>query len=291
MSTWPIKTINQKLKKYPNLLRQIADAPQELYCRGNLELLDSPCFAVVGTRKLTSYGKEAAERLVSELANHFTIVSGLAYGIDAMAHQAALDADGKTIAVLGAGVNDECIGPPSNFNLAMEILKNDGLIVSEYPAGFHANPKTFPQRNRIISGLSKGVLVVEADFDSGSLITARCALDQNRDVFAVPGSIFSSRSSGTNHIIQKGAKLVTSVNDILEEYGKNLELFPKTSNDISTENDVEKKILDILDEKGELSADEIVRTAGLETSTIAAALSLLELKSKIKKSGNGKFRK
>src|SRR3989344_3588610 len=237
---YPVFEIKLGGKDYPKLLVQIPDPPQQLYCRGNLELLNSECFAVVGTRKLTSYGKEATQKIVIGLVQTgFTIVSGLAMGIDAVAHQTALDTGGKTIAILGGGTDDRSIGPQINFRLAINILKSDGLIISEYPEGFHANEKTFPQRNRIISGLSRGTLVIEADEKSGALITAHCALDQNRDVFAVPGSIFSSKSLGTNTLI----------------------------------------------EKGEITADEIIRESTENTSRVLSSISALEIKGIIKQRG------
>lgn len=276
-----IEKIKKNNKLFPSLLREIHDCPEQLYCRGNIELLNNNCFAVVGTRKLTSYGKETATMLTKELSHYFTIVSGLALGIDAVAHRAALDACGKTIAVLGSGVDDANIYPNTNFRLAMDILANGGLIISEYAPGTHATEFTFPQRNRIISGLSKGTLVVEADKESGSLITANLALDQNRDVFAIPGSIFSSKSLGPNKLIQGGAKLIMSAGDILEEYNKNPELFDKQKITISTENPVEKKILAILNENGQLHVDEIIRKSGEETSVIVSALSMMEIRGAI----------
>ena len=255
-------------------------------------MLNSECVGVVGTRKLTPYGKESAQYITRGLATAgFTIVSGLAMGIDAVAHQAALDTGGKTIAVLGGGVDNRSIGPQINFKLAMDILQNNGLIVSEYPEGFHPNEKTFPQRNRIISGLSRGVVIVEADKESGALITAYCALDQNRDVFAVPGNIFSNKSIGSNELIKKGAKLITSAQDITDEYGYNLNIFDKSGDDMSTKNPIHKNILDILRDKGESSADGIIAYLPLiDTSDILSSLSVLEINGLIKQSGNGKYR-
>ena len=283
-------------ENYPKLLAHIADPPKQLYCRGNLELLNSECIGVVGTRKLTPYGKEAAQYLTRGLATAgFTIVSGLAMGIDAIAHQTALDNEGKTIAVLGGGISDKDIGPKVNFALAKNILKNKGLLTSEHPDNSKIVKASFAVRNRIISGLSKGVVIIEADRDSGSLITAKCALDQNRDVFAVPGSIFSQKSTGSNELIKSGAKLVTSVSDIIDEYGYNLNLFNKERN-ISTKNPVQKNILAILQDVGDLSADEIMSRLSVQTglsanntSDILSSLSVLEINGLIKKSINGKY--
>ena len=246
---------------------------------------------VVGTRKLTPYGKESAQYITRGLATAgFTIVSGLAMGIDAVAHQTTLETGGKTIAVLGSGVDDKNIGPQINYKLAMDILKNRGLVTSEYPEGFHANEKTFPQRNRIISGLSRGVLIVEADKESGALITAYSALDQNRDVFAVPGSIFSSKSLGPHDLIKKGAKLIVSAQDIIDEYGHNLHLFDENSNMASPKNPTEQSIIAILKERGETTADEIINESGLGASQVLSSLSLLEVRGVLKNIGNGKYR-
>lgn len=276
-------------KDYPKLLAQIHDPPKQLYCRGNIKLLNSFCLSVVGTRKLTAYGKEATEKIISGLASSgMTIVSGLAMGIDAVAHQAALDNDLPTIAVLGATVDDAGIGPRVNFNLAQDILNNNGLLISEYSKKKDIFASNFAIRDRIISGLSNGVLVVEGAEHSGSMITAKSAADQNRDVFAIPGSIFSFVSAGTNNLLKTGAKLVTSANDILEEYAKNPKLNLGSKNDISTKNPVEKKILDILDEKDGLTADEIIRLSGLEVSQVITALSILEMREKIKQK-SGKY--
>lgn len=286
---FPIIEIKLKTRDYPKLLAQIADPPEQLYCRGNIKLLNSFCFGVVGTRKLTSYGREATEHIVSGLADSgMTIVSGLAMGIDAVAHQTALDNDLPTIAVLGTGIDDKSIYPNTNLALAKNILEEEGLIISEYPEGTNGYKGNFPARNRIISGLSKGVLVIEAPLVSGALITTRCATEQNRDVFAVPGNIFSINSKGPNMLIQKGAKPVFSAEDILGAYYQNLELNLGPRSDISTQNPTEKKILDILDAKGKLTADEIISTAKLETSQVIATLSILEIKGKVKQK-SGKY--
>ena len=278
-------------ENYPKLLAHIADPPKQLYCRGNLELLNSECVGVVGTRKLTSYGKESAQYITRGLATAgFTIVSGLAMGIDTIAHQTTLDIGGRTIAVLGGGVSDAKIGPKINLSLAQKILENNGLIISEYSDKEEIYAINFAIRDRIISGLSKGVVIIEADRDSGSLITAKCALDQNRDVFAVPGNIFSQKSTGSNELIKNGAKLVTSARDITEEYGYDLNLFSKGS-DISTKNPVQKNILAILQDTGDLSADEIMsHLPDINTSDILSSLSVLEINGLIKQSGNGKYR-
>ncbi len=289
--TAKIRKISLENTGYPKILREIPDPPQDLYCRGDLSLFNDFCFGVVGTRKLTAYGKEAAQSIVCRLVQaKFTIVSGLAIGIDAAAHEATLRNNGRTIAVLGTGVDDKSIFPNTNLGLAKRILDSGGLIISEYKPGTQGYKSNFPQRNRIISGLSKGVLIIEADEKSGSLITARLAGEQGRDVFAVPGSIFSSKSAGPHILIKKGAKMVTTAEDILEEYGDNLRLFEKPKPVISTEDKLEKSILDILD-KGFAFIDDIVRASNFDTSKVLSKLSILEIKGVIKNIGNGKYKK
>lgn len=274
------------------MLAQISDPPEVLYCRGNIELLNTPCLGVVGTRKLTPYGKEAAEYITQQISHGgFTVVSGLAYGVDAVAHRSALDAGGKTIAVLGTGTDDKSIYPKENLRLAADILDGGGLIISEYPDGTGGQLWSFPRRNRIISGLSRGVIIIEADKSSGALITAKCALDQNRDVFAVPGNIFSPRSVGPNMLIQNGAKLVLTPQDILEEYQLLNLNFPLSTSHLSTgRGPVEEKILAILKSNGPTHIDEIIKKSEMETPRIAAAVSILEIKSQIKHLGNGIYK-
>jgi len=255
-------------------------------------LLNYECIGVVGTRKLTPYGKESAQYITRGLATAgFTIVSGLAMGIDAVVHQATLDAGGKTIAVLGGGVDDKDIGPRINFALAQNILSKGGLLVSEHPDSSKVVRASFAIRNRIVSGLSKGVVIIEADRDSGSLITAKSALDQNRDVFAVPGNIFSQKSIGSNDLIKNGAKLITSAGDVTDEYGYNLIFFENKKSNMSTQNPMHKSILDILGSRGEMSPDEIMSCLPAESaSVILSSLSILDINGLIKQTGNGKYR-
>ncbi len=211
-----LKLLKLTDKDYPLSLSQIYDPPTLLYYLGNKNLLTKKLIAVVGSRKMTDYGKWAARELTTQLCQHaFVIVSGLARGIDTCAHQAALEAKGATIAILGSGFNH--IYPPENNDLSQEIVAKGGLLVSEYPPEQGVLPLNFPRRNRIISGLSLGVLVIEASIKSGSLITARLAGEQGREVFALPGPIDSPESQGTAMLIQNGAKLVARVEDILEE--------------------------------------------------------------------------
>lgn len=281
--SFPVIEISENQKEYPSLLREIENRPKTLYCRGNIKLLSSFSIAVIGTRKSTHYGREVTEKIISDLANYnITIVSGLALGIDSIAHQSALDNNLSTIAVLGSGVDDDSIYPSTNFQLAQNILKAEGLIVSEYSPGTPGLKHHFPERNRIVSGLSRGVLVIESPLKSGALITTRFAAEQNRDVFSVPGNIFSPNSKGPHMLIQKGAKPVFSGEDILGNYYDNFDINSENNKKISTTDPIEKKIIDILDDKGEKNIDELVSLTNLEISKIITAISMLDISGKIK---------
>jgi len=285
---FPIIAIEKEDVLYPDLLKRIADPPSVLYCRGNISLLSTFCFAVVGTRNVSEYGRQVSAELAGNLAaGGITVVSGLALGVDAIAHRAALDAAGRTVAVLGAGVDDACIGPPSNRPLAQRILHEGGCIVSEYPAGFGAHPRTFPARNRIISGLSHGILVIEADRQSGSLITARCALEQDRDVFAVPGSIYWPRSAGTNWLIAQGARPAMSAHSIREHYQLRQESLPELA--LSTDDPVHAGILALLRTDGPKSLDAIVAATEAQPARVMSAVALLELKGSLIHQSNGMY--
>ncbi|EKD46455.1 MAG: hypothetical protein ACD_67C00231G0003 [uncultured bacterium] len=276
-------------ERYPALLREIPDNPYLIYMKGNLECLNLPLVAIVGSRKLTTYGSQVARSFARDLANNgVCVVSGLAFGIDAMAHRGALDAKGKTIAVLGNSLDSESIAPRTNFQLSEEILRGGGLLVSEFPIQTHADSGTFPARNRIMAGMSQGVLVVEAAIKSGSMITVNLALDYNRDVFAVPGSIFSPQSEGTHKIIKAGAKLVTCAKDIMEELRiENTQESLQEATHI-TLNEEEKSVCSILSHEG-LHIDRITKLTKLDTSTISSLLAMLEIKGAIKNVGGQNY--
>lgn len=275
--------------RYPKLLREIPDNPYLIYMKGNLDCLNLPLVAIVGSRKLTTYGSQVARSFARDLAkNGVCVVSGLAFGIDAMSHRGALDAKGKTIAVLGNSLDEESIAPRTNFQLSEEILRSGGLLISEFPIKTHADPGTFPARNRIMAGISQGVLVVEAAIKSGSMITVNLALDYNRDVFAVPGSIFSPQSEGTHMIIKKGAQLVTCAKDIMEELRiENVQECLQKAVNISMTED-EKSVCSILSHEG-LHIDRIAKLTKLDTSTISSMLAILEIKGAIKNVGGQNY--
>jgi len=268
---------------YPAKLKEIYDYPPVLYVRGNLPVQDEPCLAVVGTRRPTIYGRQVTEEIVADLArSKITIVSGLARGIDSVAHRAALDTGGKTIAVFASGL--DIVYPGENAKLAQSIMEQ-GALVSEYPLGVRPKAENFPLRNRIMSGLSLGVLVVEAGERSGALITAHQAVEQNREVFAIPGSILSPTSKGTNRLIQEGAKLVRDYADILEELNLTIVVQQMEIKEFSPADEVESAILRQLTPEPS-HIDEICRRSGLPMPEVSSTLAMLELKGIAKQVGN-----
>jgi len=283
--------------RYPARLREIYDPPLVLYVRGNVEALSQPGIAMVGTRHPTPYGTGMAERLGCDLsARGLIIISGLARGVDTASHRGAIAAKGKTIAILGTGI--DVIYPKENSRLSDQILAFGGALVSEFPIGTFAAPQNFPIRNRIISGMSAGVLVVEAAEYSGTRITARCALEQNRDVYAVPGNVTNKNSWGPNTLIKQGAKLVATWEDVWEELPQDvkLTLTPLTPAEspggctasLFGEDDTlsphEKKIYALLKADESTHIDDIVErlATDISSSEIFAALFELELAGKVK---------
>ncbi|MCW2277955.1 DNA-processing protein DprA [Heliophilum fasciatum] len=264
---------------YPEWLRQIPDPPPVLYIRGELRPEDSKAIAVVGTRRPSAYGERVCRTLVKELTlRGCCIVSGLARGIDGIAHQVALENGGRTIAVMASGVD---IIYPSEHQRLAEAITRQGALVSEYPPGLPPEPGLFPARNRVIAGLSQGVLVIEAGERSGALITTDQALEQGREVFAVPGPITQKQNAGTNRLIQQGAKLVMNVNDILADEQGCLPFGDTAVSVPPVLSSTEQQVLGCLnwDPQG---ADEIIRLTGLPERTVATTLTLLELKNMIR---------
>ncbi len=267
---------------YPSRLKEIYDYPPIIYVRGSLLPEDEWCLAVVGTRRATVYGRQVTEEIVADLArSKITIVSGLARGIDSVAHQTALEAVGRTVAVFGCGL--DVIYPSENANLARRI-KEQGALVSEYPLGARPRAENFPRRNRIMSGLSLGVLVTEAGKTSGAMITARLALEQNREVLAIPGSILSPASSGTNHLIQEGAKLVHNYTDILEELNLTAVAHQMEIKEIIPASDTETRLIKQLS-ADPTHIDEVCRNSSLPMSQVSSTLAMMELKGLVKQVG------
>lgn len=257
---------------YPEALKEIYDPPAVLYCAGRRELLQNTnTLAMVGSRNPSEYGKKCAYSLAKDLTSlSYCIVSGFAMGIDATAHLGALDGGGETIAILGAGLDLNY--PVVNQNLRKR-MEDEGLVISEFPYGTPALAHHFPQRNRIISGLSQGVLVVEAALNSGSLITAKLALDQNRDVFAVPGDIFKGKSQGGNQLIRDGANLITSAHDIYRFYGH---VDDKPSVEKVLKNDLQVTIVNLLSQEGPLNFDALFDATDCEMGELMLELFYLE---------------
>jgi DNA processing protein len=284
------RLISADSEDYPPLLKQIPDAPLLLYVRGDARSLSRHAVAVVGTRRPSAYGSSVAHRLAHDLAQRqLVVVSGLARGIDSAAHRGALEAKGTTVAVLGSGI--DVIYPRENKRLAEQITKS-GAVISEFPLGTGPTPENFPIRNRIISGLSLGVVVVEAAEYSGSLITARLAVDQNREVFAVPGNITSAQSFGPNHLIKQGAKLVDQWMDVIEEFPAEIrmQLLPPAEASEGELQDAQtgslfeaslspdqKAIFEVLRADQALFVDEIVGAARVPQPRVLAALLELEM--------------
>ena len=278
-----IKILTLKDKNYPFLLKKIFDPPFVLFIKGDLRSADL-VLAVVGTRKPSVYGIQVTEHLVYELASKFIIVSGLALGIDGKAHETTLKREGKTWAVLGTGLDRNSLYPSSHRYLAEKIIKTGGVLISEYPCGTLPLKYNFPRRNRLIAGLSLGTLVIEASESSGALITAFYALEENRDVFAVPGNIYHLNSQGTNKLIKMGARIVCSAQDIFENY--HLKFSPSKKD--SKLSSLEEKVLILLKEEPK-NIDELIKVLSLDTQKLLATLTFMEMKGLIKNLGDGRF--
>ncbi|HCU57503.1 MAG TPA: DNA-protecting protein DprA [Anaerolineaceae bacterium] len=272
--------------EYPRLLREIAQPPPVLYIRGSLTPEDDFSIAMVGTRKVTPYGQQITRDTSTFLAGHgLTIVSGLARGVDALAHQHALKAGGRTIAVLGSGV--DVIYPPEHRKLAEAMIEN-GAIISDYPLGTKPEGVNFPPRNRIISGLSLATIVIEAGDRSGALITADFAVEQGRDVFAVPGNVLSPMSQGTNRLIQNGAYAMISPQDVLDALGLEQVSDFQAARQTLPADTTEAKILQVLDYEP-IHVDEICHAAGMAVETVTAALTMMELKGMVQHVGGMRY--
>ena len=293
----PIEKILERLEKeeiytislddptYPYLLSQITDPPHTLFVRGQLPQSQRPTLAVVGTRRFTTYGKLICEELVLPLAtNGLVIISGLALGIDGIAHQATIEANGVTVAVLGSGVNQKSIFPAAHKLLAQKIIDSGGAIISEYPPDFAPTKYSFPARNRLIAGLSLGTLIIEAPAKSGALITARYALDYNREVMCVPHALTSPTGAGPNTLIQSGAKLITGYQNIMEALNLKISSPPPPLAITIDTSTPEGKILNHLNREPK-NINELIIQTGLNSSQIGSTLTMLEIKGLVKNLG------
>ena len=279
VSTWMDET-------YPERLKEIEQPPPVLYLRGEYLPEDTWAVAIVGTRRVTPYGRQVTEEIASYLAaNGITVVSGLARGVDSIAHNAALKAGGRTIAVLGSGVDR--IYPPENRALAEQMIER-GAVLSDYAPGTPPESSNFPPRNRIISGLSMGVVVVEAGKTSGALITAEFAAEQGREVFAVPGNILAPQSKGTNKLIQQGALPLLSASDIMQALNLTRLGQHKAARKALPADDVEAKLLDAMGEEPQ-HVDEIRNQTGLPVEKVSATLVMMELKGMVRQVGNMQY--
>lgn len=280
-------TVNDK--NYPKNLEGLDDAPQVLYYRGNIKAIHENAVAIVGARKMTSYGREVTYKFSFELGTlGICIISGLALGVDAVAHQACIEAGGIGVAVLASGL--DYITPLTNYNLAISLIRSGGVILSEYPLGHKPAIIDFPNRNRIISGLSKAVVVIEGAKKSGTLLTASHAVNQGKTVFAVPGQITSPMSEAPHFLISSGAKIAFSVSDIIDELNLNLSVDKKAVEKVMPSDDLEEKLIEIISREP-LHLDEVVRISKLKVEEISAKLTVMQLKGLIKDIGNSMYKK
>jgi len=272
---------------YPPQLKEIDQPPPVLYVRGQLTAEDAWAIAVVGTRRVTAYGRQVTEELASFLAaNGLTVVSGLARGVDAIAHQAAIKAGGRTVAVLGCGVDR--VYPPEHAQLAEKICAH-GALISDYAPGTPPDASNFPPRNRIISGLSKATVVVEAGETSGALITAQFSIDQGREVFAVPGNIYAPQSKGTNRLIAQGARPLLSWPDLLDILNLTYLHQQRQVRQVLPGDETEARLLSVLNQHEALHVDEIHRQTGLPVERVSATLTMMELKGLVRQVGGMNF--
>ena len=269
-----IQKIDIKSADYPAKLRDIPNPPKQLYCKGNIELLRAGSVGVIGARKNTVYGKNVAIMIGKRLAESgLAVTSGLAMGIDAFSHEGALEADGKVIGVLGSGINQ--MGPWRNRELMKRGLEKGGLVISEYAPDEPAYKGTFPARNRIISGLSEALVIVEAGLNSGSLITAKHASEQGRPVYAVPGNINSQSSIGTNLLIRDGAVPLVIIDDLIRDIGVDINRDPEIRPDLDAD---EEKVFEIVRVMSGPTVDEIIRGTGFDPQLVNSILTIMEIK-------------
>ncbi|MFC1644844.1 DNA-processing protein DprA [Patescibacteria group bacterium] len=291
LSNENVRMLSINDNSYPQLLKEIPTAPYILYIKSdtdNLDFNNTPLISIVGSRKPTQYGIQVASSIAQKLSQSgMTIVSGMAFGIDTVAHQSTLQNQGDTLAILGSGLDDKNIGPRSNFQLSRKII-NNGALVSDYPLGVEASRFTFPARNRIMAGMTLGTIVVEATQRSGTLITANLALDFNREVFAVPGSIFSPLSQGPNNLLKLGAKPVTNINDILEELDIKLVKSKEQSRETTSLTTTEELIIKKLTLEP-IHIDRISKLTKLEISKVSSILTILEMRGLIKNIGGHNY--
>lgn len=280
-----IQLLNFREPLYPKLLLETPALPPLLYIKGDMRNAEELMLAVVGTRKITNYGRTAVPLILEPLVKTgLTIVSGLAFGVDAAAHMVAVQQGARTIAILGCGLDEKSLYPKEHQYLASQILENGGALISEHPPGRPALKQNFVARNRIISGMSVATLVIECGLKSGALITARHALDQNRQVYAIPGPIYSPESQGPNNLLKMGAKCVSSAEDILNDLNIQPETMSVANDKSGDTTPEEQKLLDLIGFEP-ISIDEIIKQTQFEAGVVGACLTLLEIKGRVKNLG------
>ena len=277
-----INIVKLKNEEFPKALLEIPQKPKELYIRGKLPPEDYTYLAVVGSRNCTGYGRDICEKLIRGLKGYpIVIVSGLALGIDSVAHKSAMSAGLITLAMPGSGIDPKVLYPKNNIDLADKIVDAGGCILAEFPPMMKAELYTFPQRNRLMAGISRATLVIEASEKSGTLITARLAMDYNRDVLVVPGSVFSNTSLGTNKLIKQGAIPVTTSEELLDALDFEVEKEPQTEEEKYIDcSDEERKILELIDQG--IERDDLIRASKMDTAKANSLLSIMEIKDLIK---------
>lgn len=277
-----------KEKEFPESLKTIDRPPAIIYFKGKIDGASKIALSVVGTRRMSLYGRQVTEKIVSDLAlSGMTIISGLARGVDTIAHETALEAGGLTIAVVGSGLDEKSLYPFDNIGLARKIVSAGGAIISEYHPGTPALAQHFPARNRLISALSLGVLVTECPIKSGALLTARAGLEQGKEIFAIPGDIRSRNCEGTNNLIKMGAKAVTCASEILEEFGFS-EAIAQKARKIIPETREEAKVLDFLSIQP-IEFDRLVQKTALDSATLSSVLTMMEIKGKVRNVGMNQY--
>ncbi len=283
-----IEVLTIKEKEFPQSLKNIDRPPAIIYLKGEIKKTDRIALAVVGTRRMSLYGRQVTEKIVADLARSgMTIVSGLARGVDTIAHESALEAEGRTIAVVGSGLDEQSLYPFDNLNLAKKIVSSGGAVISEYHPKTPALPQHFPARNRLISALSLGILVTECPIKSGALLTARAGLEQGKEIFAIPGDIRNENCEGTNNLIKMGAKTITCASEVLEEFGFSKALEEKIRH-IVPETKEEAVILDYLSIQP-IEFDKLAKKTSLDSSTLSSILTMMEIQGKVRNVGMNQY--
>lgn len=285
--TEKISVLIIKEKEFPQSLKNIDRPPAIIYLKGKIKKIDKIALSVVGTRRMSLYGRQVTEKIVGDLARSgMTIISGLARGVDTIAHESALEVGGRTIAVVGSGLDEQSLYPFDNLNLARKIA-TCGAIISEYHPKTPALPQHFPARNRLISALSLGVLVTECPIKSGALLTARAGLEQGKEIFAIPGDIRNENCEGTNNLIKMGAKAITCAAEVLEEFGFSKAIEEKIKK-VIPETKEEARILDFMSIQP-IEFDQLVKKTDLDSATLSSVLTMMEIQGKVRNVGMNQY--